>query len=214
MNWTELEKHFSTARVGRYLSSCGNDETRAAQAYIGNMLLSEATMPMLSTLEIALKNSIDRRLTTLYNRSDWWEAWRGNEDFNWQLQQVASAKEKLRRHREPATPGKIIAELAFGFWSSLFNASFQMELWGTLRLVFPHCPRVQRQRGTISSALSQVREFRNRVFHHEQIVWLTPPVLDVHAKCNEVLQWIDPQLPPWLAQYDRFPAVWAGMQPI
>jgi hypothetical protein len=214
MNWNDLEKHFSAARLGRYRASCGGDETRAARAYVNNMLLAEAMMPMLNVLEIALKNGIHRRLSALYSRSDWWEAWNGDPAFTWQLQEVASAKAKLKRRAEAATSDKIIAELAFGFWSSLFNVQFQSVLWKDLRLVFPRCPKLQRKRHTISSALNQVRDLRNRVFHHEQLLWLSPPLGELHAKGIEVIGWLDPNLPPWLQQYDRLPGTWTAVQPI
>lgn len=109
---------------------------------------------------------------------------------------------------------KIVAELALGFWSSLFNVHFQALLWKDLRLVFPRCPKLLRKRHTVSSALNLVRDLRNRVFHHEQLLWLTPSLIDLHAKGIEVLGWLDPQLPPWLSQYDRLPATWAAAQPI
>lgn len=214
MNWNDLEKHFSTARLGRYRNSCGGDEARAARAYVSNMLLAEAMMPMLNVLEIALKNGIHRRLTLAYGRSDWWEAWAGNIDFQWHSKEVGSAKDKLNRRAEAVTPDKIIAELTFGFWSSLFNVRLQTVLWKDLRLVFPRCPKAQRQRHTISSALNQVRDLRNRIFHHEQLLWLNPPLIDLHAKGIEVVGWLDPQLPPWLSQYDRLPSTWASVHPI
>lgn len=216
MNWSDLEKHFSAARLGRYRASCGGDETRAARAYVNNILLAEAMMPMLNVVEIALKNGIHRRLSALYGRLDWWEAWAGNPAFAWQLQEVGSVKAKLKRRTEAGTSDKIIAELAFSFWSSLFNAHFQSVLWKDLRMVFPRCPKSQRQRQrhTISSALNQVRDLRNRVFHHEQLLWLIPSLIDLHAKGIEILGWLDPQLLPWLHQYDRLPSTWAAAQPI
>jgi hypothetical protein len=79
MDWRDLEKHFSAARLGRYRASCNGDEARAAKAYVSNMLVAEAMMPMLSVLEIALKNGIHQRLATLYQRNDWWEAWAHDE---------------------------------------------------------------------------------------------------------------------------------------
>jgi hypothetical protein len=109
MDWRDLEKHFSAARLGRYRASCNGDEARAAKAYVSNMLVAEAMMPMLNVLEIALKNGIHQRLATLYQRNDWW-------------------------------------------------AQFQSILWKELRLVFPRCPKPQRQRQTVSSALNQIRE--------------------------------------------------------
>lgn len=171
-------------------------------------------MPMLNVLEISLKNGIHRQLTALYLRPDWWEAWVGNPAFSWQTKEVASAKSKLQRRAEATTSDKIVAELAFGFWSSLFNVSFQSVLWKDLRLVFPRCPKSQRKRHTISSALNQVRDLRNRVFHHEQLLWLDPSLLDLHTKGTEVIGWLDPQLVPWLARYDRLPMSWAASQSI
>lgn len=214
MDWDDLEKHFSPARLGRYRVACGGDEARAANAYVHNMLLGEAMMPVLSVLEIALRNGIHRRLSTVYRRSDWWEAWNGNASFDWQRREVVNAASKLKRRLEPATPDKVIAELAFGFWSSLFNVQFQDILWKELRLVFPRCAKAQRQRHTISSALNQIRELRNRFFHHEQLLWINPSLLELHSRGIEVIGWLDPQLPQWISLHDRLPAVWAAIQPV
>lgn len=214
MDWNDLERHFSSARLGRYRAACHGDELRAAKAYVSNLLLAEATMPMLNVIEIALRNGVDQRLTTLYQRTDWWEAWTNDVSFAWQIREVGNAKVKLQRRAEALTPDKIIAELAFGFWSSLFNVQFQSMLWKDLRLVFPRCPKPQRQRHTVSSALNQIRALRNRVFHHEQLLWLAPSLLDLHTKGVEVIGWLDPKLPPWLAGYDRLPATWFAVQPI
>jgi len=212
MDWSDLEKHFSPARLGRYSKSFGGDETRAANAYVNNMLLAEAMMPMLSVLEIALRNGVHRRLSTVYQRQDWWAAWAGNASFDWQVREAVNAANKLRRRMEAVTPDKIIAELTFGFWSSLFNVQFQDILWKELRLVFPRCPKSQRQRHTVSSALNQIRDLRNRVFHHEQLLWISPALIDLHAKGIEVIAWVDPQLPQWMHAFDRFPTTWAAVQ--
>lgn len=213
MNWSELEQHFSAARLGRYRAACGGDEVAAARAYVANMLVAEAMMPMLSVLEIALKNGIHRRLDVMYKRSDWWESWAGDPSFKWQSHEVSNAIAKLKRRMEAVTPDKIIAELAFGFWSSLFNVQFQALLWKELRLVFPRCPKSQRQRHTISSSLNQIRDLRNRVFHHEQLLWLHPSLIELHDKGIEVIGWLDPQLTIWLAPSDRLPALWTSIQP-
>lgn len=212
MNWDDLERHFSPARLGRYRASCDGDEVLAVRAYIDSILLAEAMMPMLNVLEIALKNGVHRRLSISYARIDWWETWTGNPTFSFQTSELANAKRKLLRRAEFPTPDKIVAELAFGFWSSLFNVQLQTMLWKELRLVFPRCPKPQRQRHNISSALNQVRELRNRVFHHEQLLWLTPSLIDMHGKGMEILGWLDPQLPEWLIRFDRLPAIWTEIQ--
>lgn len=62
--------------------------------------------------------------------------------------------------------------------------------------------------------MNQVRDLRNRVFHHEQLLWLNPALIDLHSKGIEVVGWLDPQLAQWLSQYDRLPATWTAVQPI
>lgn len=71
MNWNDLEKHFSPARLGRYRAARGGDVGRAAADYASNVLLSEAMVPMLNVLEIALRNGTHARLSRLYGRADW-----------------------------------------------------------------------------------------------------------------------------------------------
>lgn len=208
MHWNDLERHFSPARLGRYHQACHRNDSLAAEAYAHNLRLSEAMLPMLNVLEIALRNGIHLKLTQFYGRADWWEAWIGDPAFNWQNKEVSSAKDKLARRKEKQTPDKVVAELTFGFWSSLFNKSFQTLLWKELRLVFPRCPKPQRQRHTVSAALNQIRDLRNRVFHHEPLLWLTPRLIDQHALALGTIGWLDPNLPTWLAGYDRIPPTW------
>lgn len=213
MNWIHLERHFSAARLARYKALCAGDEVGAASVYVNNMLLAGAMTPMLSVLEIALRNGIHRRMSALYQRPDWWEVLAINLAFARQTKEVNGAKDRLQRRAETATSDKIVAELNFGFWNSLFNGGFTTVLWKDLRLVFPHCPKTLRKRTPISSALNQMRDLRNRVFHHEPLLWLHPDLPGLHARGMEVIGWIDPQLVDWLAGYDPLPATWATCRP-
>ncbi|WP_167359038.1 hypothetical protein [Duganella phyllosphaerae] len=114
MNWEDLEKHFSSARLGRYRASCDGDKEIATRAYVSNLLLAEAMMPLLNVLEIALRNGMHNRLALLYERADWWHDWIGRPVFDWQIREVNNAKAKLLRRAEVATPDKIVAELRGG----------------------------------------------------------------------------------------------------
>ncbi|WP_345830880.1 hypothetical protein AAGR08_23385 (plasmid) [Pantoea sp. BRR-3P] len=212
MEWNELEKHFSAARLGRYLAARGGDEARAAQDYAFNLRLAEAMMPLLNTLEIALRNGVHSRLTARYKRTDWWAEWKEDPLFRWQNKEIANAINKLDRRHEAPTADKVIAELTFGFWSSLFNTQFQDVLWKDLRLVFTRCPKALRQRHNISAALNQIRDLRNRIFHHEPLLWLRPPLPEHHAAGVKVISWIAPELAQWLAGLDRMNAAWANSQ--
>ncbi len=212
MNWNDLEKHFSAARLGRYRAARDGDEAGAAADYAVNLKLAEAMMPVLNILEIALRNGIHTRLSTRYGRQDWWEVWVNNSIFSWQNREIANALAKLRRRHEPQTADKVIAELTFGFWSSLFNSQFQEVLWKDLRLVFARCPKPLRQRHNISAALNQIRDLRNRVFHHEPLLWLRPALPEHHNTGVKVIGWIEPELSEWLAELDRLNSIWADWQ--
>ena len=212
MDWNDLEKHFSAARLGRYRSARGGDEARAAADYAFNLKLAEAMMPVLNILEIALRNGIHARLSARYERQDWWAVWENNPVFRWQNKENAGAITKLSRRHEPQTADKVIAELTFGFWSSLFNTQFQDVLWKDLRLVFARCPKPLRQRHNVSAALNQIRDLRNRIFHHEPLLWLKPPLPEHHAAGVKVISWIDPELADWLAELDRLKSVWVEGQ--
>jgi hypothetical protein len=64
-------------------------------------------------------------------------------------------------------PGKIVAELMFGFWTYLVADSHEKTIWVPyLHKAFP--PGTDRDR--VSQALTAIREFRNRVAHHENIL--------------------------------------------
>ncbi|MFL1449158.1 hypothetical protein ACI77O_12255 [Pseudomonas tritici] len=208
MNWNDLERHFSPARLGRYCAHRQGDQRRAAADYMHNVQMAGAMVPMLNVLEIALRNAIHRRLESQYQRPDWWVSWANVQGFSYQCRQINDASAKLARRGEQLTPDKIIAELTFGFWSSLFNVQFQGTLWKSLRLVFAHCPKAQRQRGNISGSLNQIRDLRNRVFHHEPLLWLTPDLLAHHTVGLEVVGWLDPQLAVWLGTHDQLPTNW------
>lgn len=208
MNWNELEKHFSAARLGRYRAARGGDEIGAAGDYAYNLKLAEAMMPVLNILEISLRNGIHERLTARHKRQDWWKEWSDEPVFRWQNKEIANAIAKLSRRHEPQTADKVIAELTFGFWSSLFNTQLQDILWKDLRLVFARCPKPLRQRHNVSAALNQIRDLRNRIFHHEPLLWLKPPLPEHHAVGVKVINWIDPELAKWLAEIDRLNSVW------
>lgn len=64
-------------------------------------------------------------------------------------------------------PGKIVAELMFGFWTFLVADSHEKTVWVPhLHRAFP--PGTDRRR--LNTTLVSLRMFRNRVAHHENIL--------------------------------------------
>lgn len=101
------------------------------------------------------------------------------------------------------TPGRIVSELTFGFWTSLFDARFEMTLWKSLRLAFPNCPKHIRQRKAISSKFNSIRRFRNRIFHHEAISWNLSALNQYKIQLIKGIEWLDKDLPDWVIELNH-----------
>lgn len=209
VEWRTFEQAFSAARVGRYLTYCHNDRALAMEAYRHNLIVAGAVTPFLGVVEVSLRNAVSRQLAEHYGRADWWAAWDGDPLFQRHLAQLCRAKAKLRSRWEPDTPDKIVAELTLGFWVILFNAEFQSRLWKSLRRAFRHLPKAERQRHHVSPLLNRLRLLRNRAFHHEPILWLTPVGLpQIYKEGLTLLAWIDEALPKWCLSHCQVQAAW------
>ena len=64
-------------------------------------------------------------------------------------------------------PGKVVAELTFGFWTYLISDRLEKQVWVPyLHGAYP----AGTNRHDIRDALEELRSFRNRVAHHENIL--------------------------------------------
>lgn len=220
MQWKQFEKQFSRARLARYKASFGVSgdldatERGVAAAYAHNILLAGAISFVLSVVEVAFRNSMDRELSAMYpGHANWWDAWQGKPVFASETAFISKVIEGLKKRQEGISKDKVIAELHFGFWCGLFNAKFQYLLWEKLRLGFPHCPKSLRQRQFVSARLNMIRLLRNRVSHHEPLVWLAPTLAAKHAEIMETIEWFNKsELPIWSKQYDTFAITWDNWQ--
>ncbi len=198
MDSKALERIFSTERLQSYLKRHNDNYSFAIDHYRANILISESFYPLISILEIGLRNGVNNQLITKFSGSEWFE----NKDFikiasSFQIETISKARNSILQEKKEITPGRIIAELSFGFWTSLFDARYEMTLWKNLRLVFPACPKVIRQRKTISSKLNGIRKLRNRIFHHEAISWDVSAIKSYRNEISEGIQWLDRDLLKW-----------------
>lgn len=76
-------------------------------------------------------------------------------------------REQLTTYQKPHEAGRIVAELPFGFCSSMFNRPYEPVWYADgarpLTAVFPNLPRTLRKRKLISQRVEQIRLLRNRV---------------------------------------------------
>lgn len=72
-----------------------------------------------------------------------------------------------------STTGKVIADLKFMFWESLFTARHDARLWlPHIAGTFPHAPSIPATdlRLRVYNDLNVLRNLRNRIAHHEPVL--------------------------------------------
>lgn len=182
-----IENWLSAGRFSTYLESAGGSRARAIELYEWNAKLSAAFLHDLSHLEVGLRNAFDRQLAvaTLPGETHWTDPdtlltlfpilMRRNKRTG-RLHDVNTIpRNNVERARESAVttpraaplPGKIVAEMMFGFWTYLLSDSHEKSTWVPyLHKTFP--PATDRNR--LYDSLASLRRFRNRVAHHENIL--------------------------------------------
>ncbi|GAA4472114.1 Abi family protein [Rhodococcus olei] len=199
-------------RLAPYKAAASGDTDRALDLYEWNGRISAAVFEDLGYLEVVLRNACHHQLHI-------WHQARGGSD-PWYLDPVftAASQEDIRKARQRATragrtelPGRVVAELMFGFWRFLHARSYEATLWTPcLRLAFPHLQ--PRRRQTVYTRLDHLNTLRNRIAHHEPVhgVRIAGTGLDVaglHAEMLEVLGWIDPVVENWVRARSAVPAL-------
>lgn len=111
---TSLERTVTPERLIRYLVATNQDLAQAIYLYEANVALSEVLYGLLHGLEVSMRNAIHQALSASYGRPDWYEVITLSQ--HWQAE-VVSAKRKVQQITPgPPPPGKVLAELSFGFW--------------------------------------------------------------------------------------------------
>ncbi len=202
----EISRGLSTPRLEAYRQD-GQNDFEVLCNYVWNQRLCESAYPALETLEVSLRNSIHAAISKRLGTPTWFDD--GFLDVS-ERKSVQAAKDELTKSRKLHEPGRIIAELNFGFWTSLFASHYDRPLWHhLLRDVFPHIPVAMRTRGNVADRLKKIRKFRNRVFHHERILH-TPHLLVVHSEIMQTITWMNPHLHHLVSSTDRFPDIFRG----
>ncbi|MEE2062333.1 Abi family protein [Rhodococcus artemisiae] len=176
-----VEQWLSNDRFALYVRKSGGNRIRALALYEWNAKLSAAFLHDLNHFEVALRNAYDAQLVAATAAGDkhWTDKITARQLFPEHLRTDHRGKskdanripiDKIEQARRAAgkqpTPGKVIAELTFGFWTYMTSDIHEKTLWVPyLHKAFP--PNANRSK--IHSTLGDLREFRNRVAHHEPI---------------------------------------------
>jgi len=99
-----------------------------------------------------------------------------------------------------AAPGKIVAQLMFGFWRYLSSSAHDVTLW---RPYLHHASPAGTARPDVDIRAGELHELRNRVAHHEPL--LTEDLQRKHTLLLELADLIEPSLAAHIKATSRSP---------
>lgn len=166
-------------------------------------------------------------LTAYCGRADWYDV--SGLLLNNEKDQIDGAKDKIRKAKrseihkgiDPVIPGRVIANLTFGFWTSLLDSGYGdspkgPQFWSStnnlLATAFPHAASYYTQhRSRLHRRFNDLRILRNRIFHYEPILnGVTFPnnrqvsLTDLHDQIIECIGWMSPTFQDTVKAFDRF----------
>jgi hypothetical protein len=199
-----LKAALSADRLETYRPANGTDEDTIC-CHLWNLALCESLLPMLQTLEIVFRNTIHHAIGQALSSPQWIL---NGPPFLGDLERAAieEARQSLQQVRKPVTEPRMVAELRFGFWTSLADRRYD-RLWPRIiRTAFPAMPNSIRTRNEISARINGVRRLRNAVFHHHSI-WHWADLRQQHEDGYTVIGWIAPDMAMLIRRIDRFSSV-------
>ena len=111
-------------REGEIPSRHSPDE-RALRLYRINIALSAELFKGISWLEIALRNALNREMSTQFGPE-----WYDRHDIGLSLESlrlISNAVRFLTDRRRPVTAGRVVAGLTLGFWVKLLGPGYKTE---------------------------------------------------------------------------------------
>jgi hypothetical protein len=180
-------------RLGKYLQTAHKNEQQALRLYVLNAKVGAALMTDLHYIEVALRNKFAHELAGKFGHE-----WYDDATFLVLLSGLGrdilqKAKKSALKHHPRATPlppGKVIAELTFGFWHQLTDRKLEHSLWvPCLHKAF--LPRKAPRRSDFNGHLEKLRQLRNRIAHHEPIFHMD--LLDAQQRILSVGNLLSPE---------------------
>jgi hypothetical protein len=237
MSRSGLLRHSSDARLAPYVRATDGTDRQVEEFYRWNTRLALALFDDIGVVEVALRNVMSSELRKAFG-AGWFDDWSLFDDDTMSTIDSAKAQSGFERLRvdDDIKHGKLVASMTFGFWVKLLGeGSFQgvtrksrapekkrmiydTTLWrACLHLGFAGAGPMERMR--VERPAAVVKAIRNRVAHHESVIWGVPlpgqiqadgrprrlPVGESHRHVVEVAALIDPGLAEWIRGSSAIP---------
>ena len=231
-----LERAFSKERLAGYRLSSDIDPTDGLARYLWNQALGRAITPALHALEVTLRNDIVQAANKIVPSRiavenvaaaavggpvafvpGTFPSWLDVSPtmlYQHEKKKLDRAKSELGSHHGSHTEGHLIAKLDFGFWVALCRKSYDASradgprLWPAgLAHAFKARPASVSKIQQIHDRLDSIRQFRNRVAHHDPI-WDRDYLME-HDRIIDTLAWMSPKLATTVQALSCAPDVYA-----
>lgn len=182
MNYDEYLVVLSPARLNKYAQANGNNKSKTLRLYQCNIQLSQRFYGVVGMFEIMLRNAINTHYKQYFND----ENWIINQSIPGGLFEQEASEIRRTQHAYMNmgvyNNDKMVASFTFGFWTYLFTRRNYRVGGKTLLQIFPNKAHGLKQRD-VYKQLTAIREFRNRIAHHEPICFNSSNTIDtVYAK--------------------------------
>lgn len=221
-----LERAISPDRLGTY-QQVGQETGRdPLELYVWDRDVAAGAMADIAILEVAMRNAMNDALERLASRPDWYSTDIGLD--NRSLQAVAKAWGEVPATRR--TPGRVVAQLMFGFWRNLLESGGDVgagplkravnyeDIWrGSLHTAFRGGRAIAKAESTqftrtwTLDIVKEVHALRNRAAHHEPLLNGIPipgenrriSSADGYTACVKLAQILDRDLAAWFMMNSR-----------
>jgi len=162
--------------------------------YRWNIALGQSFLPPLHLIEVTLRNNLHRVISQHYGMDAWYD--REHRVLAQSMQEdVARARSRLVEQQKSVEPGRVVAELGFGFWTGLLGKEYEQRLWPSLlKSAFPHMLKKDRTRAKVALRFRDIRQkLRNRISHHEPICRMSN-LAQLYDDLLDAIRWLSPNV--------------------
>jgi len=122
------------------------------------------------------------------------------------------SKKIINKNSGRTTQGMIISDLTFGFWTDLFERINFQNLQGRPIKIFHYLPAGM-NRNQINQKLNKIRQFRNRISHHETIIFAKDvndqrifsliEANEIYGDIQDIFSWLNLDFNVWTRKIDN-----------
>ena len=168
MDFKTSQELYSVARIGKFERACDGNKLKTMQLYRHNLRLCQRFYGVLNLFEVILRNAVNKHYIAYFNDPDWIVNQADSGKLLTDDKVLIKDNEAGFRKYGVYSNDKMVASFTMGFWTFMFTKNNYKKGGKTLLKIFPNKAKGLNQ-ADVYLDLTHIREFRNRIAHHEPI---------------------------------------------